>query len=187
MRIISGIAKGRTIYTPKGEKTRPTTDRIKESVFAIIQAYIPNSRVLDLFAGSGNMGLEALSRGAESCVFIDRDRTSIEVIKKNTSNLNFKTQAQVYQLDYRNALRKLHSRREIFDVIFVDPPYNKGIIQPVVAMIHEMDILDHNGIIVAEHSINETIDTNGLLLQVKDQREYGITMVSFITKDVTEY
>jgi len=133
------------------------------------------------------MGLEALSRGAESCVFIDRDRTSIEVIRKNISSLNFTTQTQVYQLDYRNALRKLHSRRETFDVIFVDPPYNKGIIQPVIAMIDEMDILDSNGILVVEHSIHETIDTSRLALQVKDQREYGITIVSFITKDVTEY
>ncbi|MGI6705392.1 MAG: 16S rRNA (guanine(966)-N(2))-methyltransferase RsmD [Clostridia bacterium] len=186
MRIIGGIAKGRTIYTPKGERTRPTADRIKESVFAIIQDYIPNSRVLDLFAGSGNMGLEALSRGAKGCVFIDMDRTSIEVIKKNTINLNFTTQTRVYQSDYRSALRKLQSRNETFDVIFVDPPYNRGFIQPVVAMIHQMDILDQNGIIVVEHSIHETIDTGGIPLQVKDQRKYGITMVSFIAKDVTE-
>ncbi len=122
LRIITGSAKGKKLTTLEGEATRPTSDRIKEAVFSSIQFDIENRAVLDLFAGSGQLGLEALSRGAARAMFVDSERPAIEVVKKNITACGFEGNAKFIVSDWRNYLRKASSR-ESFDLVFVDPPY----------------------------------------------------------------
>lgn len=185
MRIISGSAKGKMISAPKGLKTRPTAARIKESLFSILQAHIVDSRVLDLFAGSGNLGLEAISRGAAEAFFVDKDRGSIQVIKENIKQLGFSSQSQVIQADYLIALKQLKKMGESFDVVFLDPPYKKGFISSAIHPIIEMGLIDENGWIIAEHDSKDTIMNEKGIFKVVDVRYYGTTSISFIMKDVT--
>lgn len=184
MRIISGFAKGRSIDTPKGNSTRPTADRVKESVFSIIQTRIPDSHVLDLFAGSGSLGLEAISRGAKDAVFADKERISFLTVKKNIHDLGFGAQCSVYQYDYRDAIKQLHANHEIFDIIFLDPPYQTGLLAIAIGEIIGKGLLDDNGIIIVEHLSQDSICSKEGLFIVKDTRNYGNTAVSFIEKDV---
>lgn len=147
MRIIAGLRRGMKLKTQEGLGTRPTTDRVKESVFNLIQFHFPTERVLDLFAGSGALGLEALSRGAAHCVFVDADRTAGGFVQENLRSARFEAQAEVH---LTTAAAYLAGCREGFDVIFLDPPYNKGFLEPVIKAIHQDKLLNPGGIIVAE-------------------------------------
>jgi len=187
LRIIGGTAKGRSILAPKGITTRPTGDRVKESMFNIIQGYVRDSKVLDLFAGSGNLGLEALSRGAKHAVFVDKDRTSIQVIKKNIDTLGFASRSTAICADYKKALGHLKINNETFDLVFLDPPYKLGILPLVIATICNEGLLDDQGIIVAEHDSKDLLEDNVGCYRVKDCRKYGNTSISFIIKDVTDF
>jgi len=169
MRVISGTARGRRLKEPVGYDVRPTSDMVKESIFNIIQFDVEGRRVLDLFAGTGQMGIEALSRGADLAVFVDSKPDSVKLIRENIKHCEFEDSVQVLS---RDALRYLEGD-EKFDLIFVDPPYKLGFIEKVLTKITEVDKLNTNGIIICE------METEGLVPEVsppyalKKEYKYG--------------
>ncbi len=144
MRVITGAARGRKLKTPENYDIRPTTDNVKEALFNIIQFDIEGRRVLDLFAGTGQLGIEALSRGAESCVFIDESREAVRIVKENLKACGLS--GTVLQTDALDYLR----REEKFDLIFLDPPYDAGLYEPALTAINSVDKLSDGGIIICE-------------------------------------
>jgi 16S rRNA (guanine(966)-N(2))-methyltransferase RsmD len=179
MRIITGSAKGRKLLTPPGISTRPTTGLVKESVFSIIQFEVPGAAVLDLFAGSGQMGVEALSRGARSCVFVENSKAVMSVIESNLKAAGFLAEAK---LVLRDALIYAENAQESFDIAFLDPPYGYGLerILPAVG-----ELMRDNGIIVCETKKEEVLpEQAGRLNKHKDYR-YGKTKMT-IYRNVEE-
>ena len=168
MRVISGKYKGKSLIGFDIDGTRPTMDRVKESLFGIIQNKIKNSTVLDLFAGSGSLGIEAISNGANEAYFIDNNIELINIIKKNTSGMNDKI--HIMKSDYNNALEILKNSNIKFDIIFLDPPYKLNLINNCLNKILEYNLLNENGIIVCEYE-DEVIENNILKL-IKDKK-YG--------------
>ena len=162
MRVISGSAKGRKLFSPEGENTRPTTDRVKESIFNTIRFFLPDAECLDLFAGSGQMGIEGLSAGAKKCAFIDISAESIELIKKNLKLTGFFEKSKVAQMDYKMFLQ---TTKDSFDVVFIDPPYNSttsgkddsdgDILFSALNLLTEK--MNENGIAICEHEKKRTI------------------------------
>ena len=150
MRVISGSARGKRLKELKGMETRPTTDKVKESLFNIIQFEIPGRKVLDLFGGTGQLGLEALSRGAQHCTFVEQRRDAVSLIRENLKFCGLAEQAHVVQGD---ALSFLSTCREKFDVIFLDPPYQSDLLEKSLELIRKFDILRENGIIVGETAL----------------------------------
>lgn len=147
MRVISGKYKGKKLNGFDIDGTRPTMDRIKESLFASIQKYIPNSKVLDLFAGSGSLGIEALSNGSKECIFVDNNKTVIKILTLNTSNMEG---VKIIHSDYQDALNKFNKEKTRFDLILLDPPYKDNLINDCLDKIYQYDLLNINGIIVCE-------------------------------------
>ena len=147
MRVVAGIRKGLKLKAPEGEGTRPTTDRVKESVFNIIQQYVPAGRVLDLFAGSGALGIEALSRRSSHCVFVEHDKRAFALVRQN---IELARLTDVSELVFSDSLVYLNRVSGSFDIIFIDPPYNKGFFTPVLDTIFKKNLLADGGIIVAE-------------------------------------
>jgi len=150
MRIIAGEFKGRHIRAVDGYNTRPTTDKIKENVFNIMGQFFTGGRVLDLFAGSGNLGIEALSRGMDHATFIDVDFNAIKIIKENISNLKLQDRAEIYRNDAFKALNVLAKKDAKFDLILLDPPYGKVGITELLAIIIKKDLLNDGGLIMCE-------------------------------------
>lgn len=178
MRIITGKAKGRKIISPDGYNvTRPTLDRIKESIFSIIQRYLNNdSIVLDLFAGTGSLGLEACSRGAKYTYLCDRDDDTFSYLKKNIENLNFENNACAIKGSFENNLKRF-SGKEKFDIIFIDPPYHTDYVEKSINIIDKIEILNLDGIIVTKISSNETKFIESSNIMLVDYRKYGNTTV----------
>ena len=168
MRVISGKYKGKNLIGFDIEGTRPTMDRVKESLFGIIQNKIKNSIVLDLFAGSGSLGIEAISNGALEVYFIDNNIELINIIKKNTSNMDDKI--HIMKSDYKNALELLKNSNIKFDIIFLDPPYKLNLINDCLDKIVKYNLLNEDGIIVCEYETEEIY--NSSLKLVKDKK-YG--------------
>lgn len=184
MRVISGKYKGKRLLAPEGKFVRPTTDRIKETVFNILASKrdFEGVSVLDLFAGSGALGIEALSRGAEKAVFIDNNAESVRYVRSNLANVG--ATAEVYNTDFKVALRKLKDKCK-FDMIFLDPPYFEQAEQVVFDLIDEYNILTPKGIIFWEHSTK--IDLPELEKQyIIDTRKCGITYISFLERRENE-
>jgi len=181
LRIIAGCWKGRNLVSLKGSSTRPTYDRIKEAMFNILQGYIPDSLVLDLFAGTGNLGLEALSRGCKKVVFVEKNPRAVRVLNKNRSNLGCLNQSHVICDDVFRVIRYL-SGKERFDLIFADPPYDKGLEILVLNAIAENDILQPQGIIVLEHSSKVAQPDEVENIKKIQTRKYGSTSISFFRK-----
>ena len=154
MRIISGLARGRKLKEPQGLDTRPTTGKVKESLFNIIQFELEGRRVLDLFAGTGQLGLEALSRGAERCTFVDQRREAAALVRENIALCRFESQSRVAQ---EEALSFLACCRERFDVVFLDPPYQSGLLERTLEQLTRFDILREHGIIVCESGADWTL------------------------------
>lgn len=178
MRIISGVRKGHKLFEFDGMSIRPTTDRVKEAIFNLIQEYFPCGEVLDLFCGTGALAFEAISRGASGAVCIDKDPRSLTVIKKNADALEFVGNAEIIRADAEDYLN--HTNKS-FDIIFLDPPYNKGYILPVLSIIAERGILSPNGIIVLE---SDNTDEHEAVagLSILKQRRYGRTYVTIYRK-----
>ncbi len=151
MRVITGSARGCRLATLAGENTRPTTDKVKEGLFSAIQFDIEGRRALDLFAGSGQLGIEALSRGASGCVFVDRNPEAVAIIKQNLQKTGFFSQSQVVATD---ALAFLNSPKDQFDLVFLDPPYAAGLLQSALERV--VEFVNAGGLIVCE-SDNETV------------------------------
>lgn len=154
MRVIAGKAKGIQLNTPDGMLTRPTADRVKEALFSIIQFDLPGARVLDLFGGTGQLGIEALSRGASKAVFVDSRREACQLIRSNLKKTHMESDAAVVQSDY---LEYLNRCKERFDIILLDPPYAEVFLETAIKRITEIDILQSGGIIVAERPLGKEL------------------------------
>lgn len=154
MRIIAGIARSVPLVTPKGEETRPTTDRVKETLFNMLQGFVPEARILDLFAGSGQLGLEALSRGAKHSTFVERSEEAIKCIKTNIQKTKFISNSSVIRMDVFSALRALETEGKTFDLIFMDPPYGKELEKQVLETLSVSNLLSDETLIIIETDKN---------------------------------
>jgi 16S rRNA (guanine(966)-N(2))-methyltransferase RsmD len=182
MRIIAGEFRGRRIKQPASKKVRPTKDRIREAVFNIIAPAVSGSKVLDLFAGSGAYGLEALSRGAEKAVFIEKETESVDSIKENIELLGVEEDSEVITGDVFRKIKELNESKKEFSLIFSDPPYSVGMAKKTLIKIGHYDILLHSGIIIIEHNIEEGLpEAEGDLSLIKT-RTYGKTSISIYQK-----
>lgn len=179
MRVISGSRRGHKLLEFEGMEVRPTTDRVKESIFNIIQTYVPGAKVLDMFSGSGALSMEAISRGAESAVCIDIDKRSVDIIKKNITSLRFEDKCTVVN---RSCFDYIKDCRDKFDIIFLDPPYNKGFIEPVLEAIVAKDILSEDGIVILE-SDNTDFHSEIKGLEIYRQKKYGRSYITIYKKD----
>ena len=179
MRVITGKARGVQLRTPAGQQTRPTADRVKEAMFSIIQFEIPGMRVLDLFGGTGQLGIEALSRGAKEAVFVDAGESACSLIRENLRRTRLEEEGRVIRSDY---LTFLSNCREKFGIIFLDPPYAEVFLENSLKKITEIDILETNGIIVAERPVGKKLlcDFSGYT-RSKDYK-YGNTLLTVYRK-----
>ena len=176
MRVITGVARGRKLKEPVGLDIRPTADQVKEAVFNIVQGDVEGRSCLDLFSGTGQMGIEALSRGAGSCVFIDSDRTAVKLTKENLERTGL--QGRVLQAD---ALRFLETG-EKYDLIFIDPPYRSGLYEQVLTRIKDFDKLHTGGIMVVESSADYEPESPGAPYRKLRSYRYGKVRITTFTK-----
>ncbi|MBM7615836.1 16S rRNA (guanine(966)-N(2))-methyltransferase RsmD [Alkaliphilus hydrothermalis] len=180
MRVISGKARGHRLKPPQGMDVRPTSDRVKESIFNIIQNYIIDSTVVDLFAGTGNLGIESLSRGAQRAYFVDQSRKSVETIKYNLEKTRLISSAEIISSDISSGIKRIAHKKVQADLIFMDPPYGKGLINSTLSLIVSTNLLKPSGLIVVEHDKNDEeilVDTEELTCIRKNN--YGNTSISF--------
>ncbi len=178
MRVISGQARGLKLASPEGLDTRPTTDRVKESMFNIIMPYLPARNILDLFSGSGALGIEALSRSCENGVFVESDRSALTVLKQNLEKSRQLPKAEIVPIDAFTYLSRANVK---FDIIFLDPPYNKGLLTQAVNEIAEKALLADGGIIVAESEAGGEVPPNDDFDILKSAK-YGKTTVFVLGK-----
>jgi 16S rRNA (guanine966-N2)-methyltransferase len=180
LRIIAGDLKGRKLRAVRGSKTRPTANRTREAIFNILAPHIPGSRVLDLYAGTGTFGIEALSRKADAAVFIDRDKDCIAVLQANLKSLCLEGQTRIIRWDVTKNLNCLNSLSPSFDLVFMDPPYLKNMIAPTLRNLHLSQSLASGARIIVEHSQREPVLAKQLPVEIADQRRYGKTLVTFL-------
>jgi len=183
LRIIAGKAKGLKLKTPKGNNTRPTSDRVKESVFNILSPFIENSVVLDLFSGTGNLSIESISRNASKAYLVEKDRQAVKIIKENIEKSKFNDVIVVLNEDVFQALRRLGKDKIKFNIIFMDPPYLKGLIIPCIEEIIKNDILEDNGLIVIEHDSKDIIKDISKSLSFYKEKKYGNTLITILKKE----
>ena len=177
MRVITGIARGRRLKTPDNYDIRPTTDNVKESVFNIIQFDIEGRQVLDLFAGTGQLGIECLSRGAAGAVFVDRDKDAVRIVKDNLKTCGMK--ATVLQEDSISFLN--HCGK--FDVIFIDPPYDSDLYESALKIINLVDILSEGGIIICEARREKVLPEMTEPYRKRKEYDYGKVKICIYTKE----
>ncbi|WP_069998164.1 16S rRNA (guanine(966)-N(2))-methyltransferase RsmD [Cellulosilyticum sp. I15G10I2] len=182
MRVISGKCRGTRLIAPEGTLTRPTVDRIKETLFNIIAFDIPQCIFLDLFGGSGAIGIEALSRGAKQAVFVEKDKSALASIRKNLERTKLQDMAVIYESDVRAALDQLKNKSQKFDIIFLDPPYAMGDIESVLRKIAENELLYEEGYIILERSTNTLVSLPQNLVLWKE-KTYKTTTLSFLRKE----
>ncbi len=180
MRVITGTARGISLKTPDGMKTRPTADRVKEALFSIIQFELPGATVLDLFGGTGQLGIEALSRGAKRAVFVDAWEDACKLIRENLRRTKLESQATVVRSDY---LQYLNRTAEKFDIILLDPPYAEVFLENSLKMITEIDILQSGGIIVAERPLGKELPWEFEGFSRSRDYKYGKTLLAVYRKD----
>ncbi len=179
MRIIAGSAKGRRLASPKSSATRPVLDQVKESIFNILFD-VGDLRVLDLFAGTGSIGLEAVSRGAREAIFVDNDRDAVSTIRENIERCGFENETRIISKHVESAIKILGKKDEPFDLIFIDPPYLKDLVVPTIAAVFEAGLLAPDGQIITEHHPKEPIQGLPGGLGISDERKYGQTLITFI-------
>lgn len=180
MRIIAGHLKGKKLYAVRGTNTRPTADRLRESIFNILAAQVQGSAVLDLFAGTGALGIEALSRGADSAVFIDKEKRALAVIERNVRACSLGHRSKIIKWDILRNLNCLIPMREALNLVLMDPPYNRNCLKPALMNLHRSRCLEKGACMVVEHSAAETIPQDLAEFTIADQRRYGKTLVSFL-------
>jgi len=173
MRIITGTARGRKLRTLEGNDVRPTTDKVKEAMFSAVQFQIPGATVLDLFGGSGQLGLEALSRGAEKAVFVDKSKASVNVITENIESTEFTDRSRVVFMDSVDFLK---SDRGMYDLAFLDPPYGKGILEQVLPLLESH--MNEGGRIICEHEQRLELPEKIGSLVLKKKYKYGKIEIS---------
>ena len=177
MKVISGTLKGRIIKGYNIDGTRPTMDRVKESLFASINSYLKDSTVLDLFAGSGNLGIEAISNGAKKCYFVDNNKICTKVIEENITNFNIKDKCTILNMDYNKSLNYFKDNNIKFDLILVDPPYKYEIINDILLKIEKYNLLNNSGIIVLEYQ-SDTINIVSNNYDLLKHKKYGDKYIS---------
>lgn len=185
MRVIAGKSKSIKLNTPKGINTRPTSDRIKETLFNIINPYIYDGKFLDLFAGSGAIGIEAASRGARKVILVDNDFSSIKCIKENIKNTRLEDKCEVIVGSSIGIINKLEDRNDKFDIIFLDPPYNKGLEEETIIRLSKSNIIHEDTIIIVEISSNATfkyIEDSGFY--IFKSKEYKTSKHVFLKKNI---
>ena len=180
MRVITGSARGVALKTPDGMQTRPTTDRVKEALFSIIHFDIPGARVLDLFGGTGQLGIEALSRGAASATFVDQSDAACRLIKENLRRTKFEQKGKVVRADY---LEYLSRCREQYDIILLDPPYAEVFLENALKRIAEIDILQSGGIIIAERPLGKELPWEFAGFTRSRDYKYGKILLTLYRKD----
>ena len=179
MRVITGKARGIVLKTPTGMATRPTADRVKEAIFNIIQFDVPAARVLDLFGGTGQLGIEALSRDAKSAVFVDEREDACKLIRENLKRTKMEELGRVIRSDYMSYLKRC---REKFDIILLDPPYAEVFLENSLKMITEIDILQSGGIIVTERPIDKELPWDFSGYERSKDYKYGRTLITIYRK-----
>lgn len=179
MRIIAGEYKGRRLDSLEGMDIRPTSDKVRESLFNILGNAVIDSVFLDLFGGTGGVGIEALSRGAKHVVFVDASSKSIKVLKGNLERLNINKNVEVYNTDYTTAISKLHKYGKEFDIIFIDPPYRVGIAEAALKEIDKHPIIKQSGLIIVEHDSRDEMPERLGRLYKHRTKKYGNTTLSF--------
>jgi 16S rRNA (guanine(966)-N(2))-methyltransferase RsmD len=177
MRIIAGSLKGRRLATVKG-RLRPTSDKVREAIFSILGPAVQEARVLDLFAGTGALGLEALSRGAQAAVFVEDHPASLAVLRRNVETLGLVAQVEVLPLPVKAGLKKLAARQAAFELVFLDPPYGSGLAAATLKDLAAAGILSPSARVVAEHSRREELPEGHKPLKLMEVRRYGDTRVA---------
>ena len=181
MRVITGSARGRRLETLEGEDVRPTTDRVKEAIFSVIQFETEGRAFLDLFAGSGQMGLEAVSRGASSAVLVDRSKNAIKIIEGNAEKTHLKDQCSIVNSDAADFIKR--SKGSKFDIIFIDPPYASGLYAPILLELKNCDMLKPTTLIICENDYEGLISENKALEEiyaVKKTSKYSKTVITVL-------
>ncbi len=177
MRIVAGEFRGRRLHTPKGEGIRPTADRVREAMFSIIGSRLPDAMVLDLYAGTGALGLEAISRGAASAVFVDQNPAAIRLIRSNIQLCGAEGRSRIIQASVQRAVRQLAGEALAFSLVFLDPPYGRGHVDSILPDLHR--IADASTMVVAEHHAKDILpSTCGKWVRTQE-RLYGDTAISF--------
>ena len=180
MRVITGKARGVSLKTPEGLTTRPTAERVKEALFSIINFDIPNAAVLDLFGGTGQLGIEALSRGAKSAVFVDAGDAACKLIKENLRRTKLEGQGRVIRSDY---MQYLSTCKEKFSIVFLDPPYAEVFLENSLNKLSEIDILQSDGIIVCERPLGKELSMELPGFTRSKDYKYGKTLLTLYRKD----
>ncbi|MCZ8512471.1 16S rRNA (guanine(966)-N(2))-methyltransferase RsmD [Paenibacillus filicis] len=183
MRVISGSAKGRPLKAVPGMGTRPTTDKVKEAVFSMIGPYFDGGRVLDLFAGTGGLSIEALSRGMEQAVLTDVDKKAIDTIRHNLEATGLSKQAEVYRNDAERAMKALARRGLKFDLVFLDPPYKMKVILGLMELLEELGLLEERSYVVMEHDAEDRYEEPVGALSCTRRAEYGDTAITIYRRE----
>jgi 16S rRNA (guanine(966)-N(2))-methyltransferase RsmD len=183
MRVIAGTARGIQLKTPEGLQTRPTIDRVKEALFSIIHFDLPNATLLDLFGGTGQLGIEALSRGADFSVFVDTKEEACRLIRENLKKTNFTHKAEVVRSDYMDYLRRCKRK---FDIVLLDPPYAEVFLENALKFITEIDILQSGGIIISERPVGKDLPWDFLGFTRSRDYKYGTTLLTLYRKQNAE-
>lgn len=181
MRIIAGMAKGREIIAPKGRDTRPTLAKVRGAIFGMVQFDVPGAAVLDLFSGSGALGLEALSRGADFVVFCDNDKRAVAAVKDNVERFGFGDKSQVYNVDALELLNRLAGEKRKFSIVLLDPPYAAELENKAIKALVELDLLENEAIIICEHDPKSPPIIEYAGLTARDPRKYGDSSLTYIT------
>lgn len=185
MRVIAGSARGVRLSAPAGLQTRPTADRVKEALFSIIasQRNLIGARILDICAGSGSLGIEALSRGAASCSFIEQDRLVLGILEKNLAKAKLDEKGETLALDAIKGLNTLSRQGKKFDIVFVDPPYSSSLYASVAVVLSSLSLLSDQGLLVAECSARTPLEERYDMLVRIDRRVYGDTALEFFVRE----
>ena len=178
MRVVSGTARGCKLQPVPGMNTRPTTDRVKENVFNLIQEHVRAARVLDLFAGTGQLGIEALSRGAQHCDFVEHDKTAYNIVYKNTQSARVADRAALHRAEAAEFVSRAGRRQ--YDLIFLDPPYGGVILENALLQIETFDILSTDGIIICESAVEDRVETG---LHKGREYRYGAIKITIVSHD----
>ena len=181
LRIVGGELRGKKLFSGPGKSIRPTADRTRESIFNILSHEVQGRIVLDLFAGTGALGIEALSRGARSAVFVDNARGSLTVIRRNVESCTLDDRAVIIKWNIEKNLNCLKGVTPGFDLVFIDPPYNRSLLKPTLFNLDKSKSLKHGACIAVEHASLEPVPSDLLAFELADQRRYGKTLVSFLS------
>ncbi len=183
MRVIAGKHKGRILFSPKGNSIRPTSDRIKESIFNYIGDDIQGSVICDLFSGTGNLSIEALSRGARYSVLVDNSRQALDLIHRNINLVGLSEKCQIIKKDVIQYLKNNITNKEKFDIIFADPPYFSRVYEKMITLIEENELLKKGGLFILEHSSKRNISSLSNRLSKKNEKNFGDTTVTFLLQE----